>query len=523
MLTTIYPIGFFISLLGLVAWFYFQENRKYSLMMSRFFLGGFLVYLFSLAFADASLTYKLFVLFRDLIVLAAVSAGFNLFQRNKWTFVAMAAVTYGLMQGVYYEKLVDTFPEKRTPQDISTLSPPESSTNSYAKSWDENGEILLDLREATDFKELGAIIDKYGLTAQRAFHPKNESQTNLDDYVVVNVPNKHLSRLSEIISELEASSLVDYAEGNETILLDPMEVTPLKKSKRKYAVNDPDVDRLWGFDAMGVDKLYNYLQSKKIKPKKKARIFILDTGVDAQHEDIGDNYKSVKKSYDRDRNGHGTHCAGVAASVSNNNKGVASLSLNNEFVEVTSIKVLADFGGGTQQGIIKGMLEAADKGADVISMSLGGRSNPAHQKAYSEAVAYANKAGAIMVVAAGNSNRNAKDFAPANAKGVITVAAIDTALNKASFSNYVTDIDMGIAAPGVAIYSSMPGNKYASLNGTSMATPYVAGLAGLLKSIKPDLTTKQLYNILKKSGKKLKDSELTGNLIQADKAVKALR
>jgi len=112
MLTTIYPIGFFISLLGLVAWFYFQENRKYSLMMSRFFLGGFLVYLFSLAFADASLTYKLFVLFRDLIVLAVVSAGFNLFQRNRWTFLAMAAVTYGLMQGIYYQKLVDTFQSK---------------------------------------------------------------------------------------------------------------------------------------------------------------------------------------------------------------------------------------------------------------------------------------------------------------------------------------------------------------------------------------------------------------------------
>ena len=100
---------------------------------------------------------------------------------------------------------------------------------------------------------------------------------------------------------------------------------------------------------------------------------------------------------------------------------------------------------------------------------------------------YAAKKGAIVVVAAGNSNMNAKDYAPANTPGVITVAALDTNLNRASFSNFVQDLDQGIAAPGVAIYSSIPGNKYAAFNGTSMATPYVAGLVGLMKSLQPDL------------------------------------
>ena len=196
--------------------------------------------------------------------------------------------------------------------------------------------------------------------------------------------------------------------------------------------------------------------------------------------------------------------------------------MSNDFVEVTSIRVLSSFGGGTQQGIIKGILEAADKGADVISMSLGGRSTEKRQKAYEEAVQYANKAGAIVVVAAGNSNSNATLFAPANTPGVITVSAIDTLLHRAHFSNFITDLKMGVAAPGVKIFSTIPGSKYTAFNGTSMATPYVAGLLGLLKSLEPDLTTQKAYQVINDSGVKTKDTPLTGKLIQPAEAVKLL-
>ena len=122
---------------------------------------------------------------------------------------------------------------------------------------------------------------------------------------------------------------------------------------------------------MNVDQLYNYLRDQKPKPVKKARIAILDTGVDAQHEDIKANYHSFARKHNVDKHSHGTHCAGIAGSVSNNGKGIASFSPDNQYVEVGSIKVLGNHGGGTQKGIISGMIEAADKGADVISMSLG--------------------------------------------------------------------------------------------------------------------------------------------------------
>ncbi len=110
-----------------------------------------------------------------------------------------------------------------------------------------------------------------------------------------------------------------------------------------------------------------------------------------------------------------------------------------------------------------------------------------------------------------------------NTPGVIGVSAVDAGLNRAVFSNFVNDIPWAVAAPGVDIYSTVPGNQYASFNGTSMATPYVAGLLGLLKSIRPELTAREAYNLLQSTGKETKNTRETGRLIQPAKAVGGLR
>ena len=115
---------------------------------------------------------------------------------------------------------------------------------------------------------------------------------------------------------------------------------------------------------------------------------------------------------------------------------------------------------------------------------------------------------------------DAADYCPANAAGVITVSAIDENNNKAEFSNYINNVAMGIAAPGVNIYSTTPNNSYQYMNGTSMATPYVAGLLGVMKSLNPNLTTSEAYNILKNSGIDTQNTTQTGKLIQAAEAVK---
>ena len=158
----------------------------------------------------------------------------------------------------------------------------------------------------------------------------------------------------------------------------------------------------------------------------------------------------------------------------------------------------------------------------MISLSLGGPSTDRRQKAYRKAVEYANGKGAIVVVAAGNSNRNAKDYGPANTPGVIAVSAVDTLLGRASFSNIVKDLDMGVAAPGVKIYSTFPGSEYRTFNGTSMACPYVSGLVGVMKSLKPNLTTKEALQALNSTGKNSKNSTETGKIIQPAAALKKL-
>ena len=508
MLSILYPISYIISLSGLIAWFYFQDNRAWSSLLSKVFMGGLLLYVGTLSMAEGALDYKLFVLSRDLVVMAVIASVFSFFRNNALLFFGMLTLLYGAFSIKGASMLENTFPQMPA-VDVNT-------SHSYEAA--ENGELLVEIQEDYNIKDIQATLSAFNLRAERAFFPASTNTTTLDDYYLLDVPKQHSGQLEEIISALLQTEGVVWAEENEVVRLSPMESTSSVEAQRKFGVNDPDIQELWGFEAMNVDKLYNGLSKSKIKPKKKALIAILDTGVDATHEDIAANFISTNKKYDRDNVGHGTHCAGVAAAVSNNGVGVASFSPSNQFVQVTSIQVLSRF-GGTQEGIIDGMIKAADKGAAVISMSLGGMASRDRTRAYDKAVAYCNKKGAIVVTSAGNSNKSAMDNCPGNSKNVITVSAIDQNLNKASFSNYVSEVKMGIAAPGVGIYSTIPGNKYTRYNGTSMSAPYVSGLVGILKSIQPDLTTKEVYNILHKSGIDTKDTKRTGRLIQPAKAL----
>jgi len=423
----------------------------------------------------------------------------------------------GIFPFTFYKKLQNTFPQK-----ISSETPTTTSDSKTISTLADEGELLVDIANGKDIKVLENIIDKYNLTTERAFYPKEKEFTDLDDYFTINIPDNFEGDIDAIENELTESGFVDYLERNEVVQVPELVAQRKSKRKRTFGINDPGVEQLWGFDELKMDDLYALLEKNKIQPKRKANIFILDTGIDASHEDLKDNYVSHKSAYDNDVQGHGTHCAGIAAAVTNNKKGVASYAPNNDFVNVTSIKVLSDYGGGSQKTVIGGMLEAADNGADVISMSLGARSNKNRKRAYARAVNYCNRKGAIVIAAAGNSNMDAAKYSPANSPGIITVAAVDTNLHKAHFSNYVQNVPFGIAAPGVNIYSTFPKNEYKSFNGTSMACPYVAGLVGLMKSIHPDLKTDEVYDILNKTGKDTQSGKETGKLIQPAKALKKL-
>jgi len=242
-----------------------------------------------------------------------------------------------------------------------------------------------------------------------------------------------------------------------------------------FTPNDPMLPDQWGLSRVEATLAWGATRGSSA-----IRIAILDTGIDNQHGDINPkvvlarNFSSSRTV--SDRNGHGTHVAGIAAAVTNNARGVAGLGFN---AVLMNGKVLGDDGSGTWSSVASGIIWAADNGAQVINLSLGGTS---HSAALEDAVNYAWSRGVVLVAAAGNSNVSTLNY-PAAYGNVIAVGATAQNDTRATFSNFGAWVD--VAAPGVDILSAIPrdrrGNdRYARMSGTSMSAPFVAGLAGLV-------------------------------------------
>ena len=207
-------------------------------------------------------------------------------------------------------------------------------------------------------------------------------------------------------------------------------------------------------------------------------IAVIDTGVDLGHPDLS---AKIVGGYDfvngdnsaQDDNGHGTHVAGIAAAITNNGTGVAGVSWG---AHIMPIKVLNSAGNGTFADVAAGIAWAADHGAQVINLSLGGSSS---SSVLQSAVDYAYGKGVVIVAAAGNSGINFVLY-PARYPNVIAVAATNSTNAHAGFSNFGPEVDL--AAPGVFILSTLPGS-YGYLSGTSMSAPFVSGLAAILRGI----------------------------------------
>jgi thermitase len=254
--------------------------------------------------------------------------------------------------------------------------------------------------------------------------------------------------------------------------------------------NDPQVGSQWQYNNTGqtggtADADVDAFEAwHTATPNGPVRIAILDTGIDLSHEDL--KAKIVKSrnfttspSAD-DQYGHGTHVAGSAAAITGNGVGVAGTCPT---CQLLNVKVLGDDGSGSWSWIASGIRWATNNHAQVINLSLGGSSS---SSTVQSAINYAVSKGVVVVAAAGNSSTNAPSY-PAFYPKVIAVAATDRKDALASFSNFGNWVD--VAAPGVAILSTAPdhdnriwgsGVKYGAISGTSMATPHVAGIAGLV-------------------------------------------
>lgn len=206
-------------------------------------------------------------------------------------------------------------------------------------------------------------------------------------------------------------------------------------------------------------------------------VWIIDTGVDLDHPDLNvDKVRSLSflsgQTSADDNNGHGTHVAGIIGAI-NNNIGVVGVASG---VKLVALKVLDQLGAGTLSGVVAAVAYVSQNGkaGDVVNMSLGLEGISATLDR--EVKAAADK-GILFAIAAGNDGKLANNFSPGrvNHANVFTVSAVDSTGKFASFSNYGNDA-VDVAAYGVRIFSTYMNGRYATLSGTSMAAPHVAGL-----------------------------------------------
>lgn len=305
------------------------------------------------------------------------------------------------------------------------------------------------------------------------------------------------ANVNQILSDLRLSGAVEYAEK-------------VPYDQHCLVPNDPSYSSQWGLTTINAAGAWSYFSAGST-----ISVAIVDDAIERTHPDLsgslwvnsGDNNSNGidddGNGYIDDKNGfdvgsndnnpdptttaydHGTHVAGIVGAKSNNSIGVASIGFSVRLMCVKSTSTSTSITNGYD-----GVVYAAVNKADVINMSWGGTGSSVTAQ---NVIDYAYSQGCILVAAAGNSDVNTP-FYPAAYNNVISVAATTSSDSKASFSNYGSWVD--VSAPGNNIYSTFVSASYGNKSGTSMASPMVAGLCGLMLSLNPSLTQTDITNCL---------------------------
>ncbi|MBN2180179.1 MAG: S8 family serine peptidase [Deltaproteobacteria bacterium] len=369
------------------------------------------------------------------------------------------------------------------------------------------GEILIKYKGHVKESRIREIQSKWGLHTKKSFKRFGMRHVTLPDSMSV----------EEAQDVLRYDPDVEYVEPN--YRRHPQETIP----------NDTDFDQLWGLNNTGqrvngwrgtpdadidAPEAWDLFQGSS-----DTIIAVIDTGVDYNHQDLagtiwmnpgeipgngldddGNGYIDDVRGWDfytgdnepLDNDSHGTHVAGIIAAEMNNNEGISGVSPGTRIMPLRFMN-----GDGSVSDEIDAINYAIEKGVNIINMSFGSYTFSFSER---EAMSDAGQAGVLFVAAAGNKNNDndgSSSLYPAsyNLSNIISVAATDQDDGRWYDSNYgALSVDVG--APGVNIYSTTPGNAYSFKNGTSMATPHVAGLAALLWGFDPSLTHLQVRDVI---------------------------
>jgi len=352
-----------------------------------------------------------------------------------------------------------------------------------------------------DLPGMAELIGKYGVTsAEKPYYQAIDSKDLLRIYKVAFTS---INQVEDLIRDLSTNPLVEYAEK-------------VPEMKLFYTPNDPSYGTQWHLAKINAANAWNIFNGTstvvvavvdnamaKNHPDLTANIWtnpgeiagnlIDDDGNgyidDVNGYDVGDNDNSVlplNTSWD-----HGTHCSGIVGARTDNTVGISAIGFN---VKILPVKAEMNSGGSNSiSNGYGGIVYAARTGARVISCSWGGTVSAASDQSV---INYAWSKGCAIICAAANDGNSVLHY-PAAYNNVYSVASSGSGDLKSGFSCYGTWVD--ITAPGENIYSTIPNTSYGNMSGTSMATPLVAGLAGLMLSKNPYLTAAQVEGCISSS------------------------
>lgn len=378
--------------------------------------------------------------------------------------------------------------------------------------------IVVDFRDGTTKAEFDALETGWGVDLELV-----DQEEGKDSAITV---ARGVTDVDAVLAKIRGNSQVEVAE-------------PLMAYQASFVPNDPGYAKQWNLEQIHMPKAWERSKGKGVV------VAVLDTGIayedyqgfrrvpDLAQTQFVPGYDFVADDdHPNDDHGHGTHVAGTIAQSTNNGEGVAGVAFE---AKLMPVKVLDAGGGGTSAAIADAIRWAADHGAQVINMSLGGGG---HSQVLANAVGYARKKGVVVVAAAGNAGRGVVEF-PAAYPGAVAVAAVGPSGSRAPYSSWGKELD--IAAPGgdksLGIEAGIIQNTidpsdvsqsvYASYQGTSMATPHVAGVAALLWAAgakSPDQVEKAIFaSAHPPQGTQGWTDQFGHGVIDAEAALKALK